>query len=141
MKKFNEEAFKACDAASRKAVIDYLTKKNFYVENRFDKYGIDLEFTYGQICGYIEIEVRQPWKEYYWPDPFNSIHIPFRKKKFLEIYNSFYFILPSTMDRAYITKAKRILESEIIIVSTTRCPEGEPFYNVPLNKFLFRDFK
>ena len=81
----------------------------------------------------VEVEVRRNWNS----DskfPFNTLNIPYRKKKFFIANNCEYISINSLFTRCLLTKEKDILESPIEENKNKYVKAGEKFYKVDIAK-------
>lgn len=137
-KPFNQAVHDACDPPARDAVIRFHESKGYYAKP-FDKYKVDLiiENEFMVPVGYAEIEMRD-WEEC----PFPTIHIPERKKKLFDNdMPTTYFVVSKSLKKAWWCKTEEILESPLIEVKNKAVPEGEYFYDVPVDKFRCVDLQ
>ena len=137
-KPFNQAVHDACDPPAREAVIRFHESRGYYAKP-FDKYKVDLiiENEFMVPVGYAEIEMRD-WEEC----PFSTIHIPERKKKLFDNdMPTTYFVVSKSLKRAWWCKTEEILESPLIEVKNKAVPEGEYFYDVPVDKFRCVDLQ
>lgn len=95
-----------------------------------DKYGVDLiAYDDGNKIGYVEVEVRVSWKSDIFP--FDSLHVPERKKKLLE--NDLHTVLVSVNcygTRAFICDYRTVLASPLLESPNMYISKGERFYKV-----------
>jgi hypothetical protein len=95
-----------------------------------DPYGVDLiAYDDGEKVGYVEVEVRASWRTEVFP--FDSIHVPERKKKLLV--NDLHTVLVSVNcfgTRAYICDYRVVLGSPLMESSNMYINKGERFYKV-----------
>ena len=95
-----------------------------------DKYGVDLiAYDDGNKIGYVEVEVRVSWKSDIFP--FDSLHVPERKKKLLE--NDLHTVLVSVNcygTRAFICDYRTVLASPLLESPSMYISKGERFYKV-----------
>tara|TARA_R110000744_G_scaffold100511_3_gene193871 strand:+ start:95 stop:547 length:453 start_codon:yes stop_codon:yes gene_type:complete len=132
--KFNKECFDAVDAKSREASIRYIESKGCGVQDHPDKYAVDLIATTpeGKTI-YVECERRNIWSNGRFP--YSSIHIPYRKKKFLELdFPCVYHAWDSNYEYAISLHSDVIKESPVVEVPNRAIESGEYFYDVPINK-------
>lgn len=137
-KPFNQAVHDACDPPAREAVIRFHESRGYYAKP-FDKYKVDLiiENEFMVPVGYAEIEMRD-WEEC----PFSTIHIPERKKKLFDNdMPTTYFVVSKSLKKAWWCKTEEILESPLIEVKNKAVPEGEYFYDVPVDKFRCVDLQ
>ncbi len=132
--KFNKEAFDAVDSKSREASKKYISSKGLTVKDHPDQYSVDLivYVTPTEII-YVECECRSIWKDGKFP--FDTIHIPYRKKKFLELdFPCVYHAWDADFKYAVSIHSSDIKGSPIVEVKNRAIAEGEYFYDVPINK-------
>lgn len=129
MKKFDRELYEENDTQFRHKVVDYLKAEGFNVHSNEDPYGIDLIIELG-----VEIERRPSWRG---PEfPYDTVHIPLRKKKFF-LHNGSYMILNKEADRALSIDVQDIIKNPLVEVPNKYLPEGELFYNIPIEQFTW----
>lgn len=126
-KKFCPKLLEENDTKYRDVVKAYLLSQGYKVKDNEDKYGQDLEAYF-----YVEFEKRSCWTEDKFP--YDTVHIPFRKQKFL-FSNCMYFVLSADGKRGMFCSNKDILMSPVATISNKYVKKGELFYNVPLDKF------
>ena len=132
-KPFNQEVHDACDPVAREAVIKWHASKGRIAKPHPDKYKVDLviENEFMVPTGYCEIEMRD-W-EYV---PFDTIHVPGRKKKLVENdLPTTYFVVSKGLKRAWWCEKKDILNSPLIEVPNKAVKSGEYFYDVSIDCF------
>lgn len=134
--KFNQKAYDSSDAISKQAVIKLLERMGFVVidNTEYDKYAVDLTAYFKNKRYDIDVEMRYDiWSGYKFP--FSSVHIPYRKKKFIASGNEFrYIVVNRELSHCLISKKDAIDISKFVSVDTPRMKE-EPFFDVPLSKF------
>lgn len=101
-----------------------------------DKYAVDLiVYRNDQICGYIEVEVRN-WGQKHCPH--SSIHIAQRKTKlFSNVRATLIFVVTRDFENAYWCKAEDVKLSPLIEVPNRSVASGEYFYDVPIELFKY----
>jgi hypothetical protein len=85
-----------------------------------------------KLVAYAEAEVRQLWNtsNFY----FDTIHIPYRKKKYLQHdLPTFYFVINSMGTYAFVIMAENILKSPVKVMSN-KFQKKEMFFDVSKNK-------
>ena len=131
---FNKDCFDAVDAESRRASKRYIASKGYKVEDHLDQFAVDLVVTTpdgGTI--YVECERRNIWSNGKFP--YDTIHIPYRKKKFLELdFPCVYHAWDSNYEYAVSIHSDVIKQSPIVEVPNRAIAAGEYFYDVPINK-------
>ena len=118
------------DSASKKAIIDALRGKGYFAEDNTvdNQYAVDLV-----IGVYADLEHREVWEGTEFP--FNTIHIPYRKKKFIEGVKFKYIVLNKDYSYCLICEGEDILKAPVAEVRISNHKkfnrkEFEEFYNV-----------
>ena len=132
-KLFEQELHDLYDAPAKEAVAAFIEKKcGVTVQPNPDKYGVDLlVLKDDKLIGTIGVEVRQ-WH----PCPYPTIHVPERKRKFFSE-NSLFFALTKTMTHAYWIQMKDIDQYPVKEISNYKVREGELFFDIPTDKFVY----
>ena len=128
-KQFSKENHAANDKPSKDLVINFLKSKGIDATENPDKYGIDI------IVPRYEVERREIWIDKF---PFKTVHIPARKKKFLN-YSIVYAIVNKDFNRIMFCTSEVIKQSNLIEVPNKSVPEGEYFYDVPVEEWYVYD--
>jgi len=133
---FNQDAYDSFDEKSKTLVSKLLTKLGFEVtDNTIDnRYAVDLSFKDKDGKKYdTDVEVRSKWSGTVFP--FKTIHIPYRKKKFIESCENFiYTVVNLEMTHCLMCKQCNILASNVVTIKTPRM-EQEPFYDIDVKYF------
>lgn len=132
--KFNKEAFDAVDELSRNASKKYISSKGYCVKDNPDVYGVDLIVYLNPTKKiYVECERRNIWSNGKFP--YDTIHIPYRKKKFVELdYPCIYHAWDSNYEYAVSIHSNVIKDSPVVEVPNRAIAAGEYFYDIPMNK-------
>ena len=95
-----------------------------------DKYGVDLIVRSGdEVVGYAEVERRHNWVGKF---TFQTVHVPFRKKKFFEMAKeTALFAVSKDMSQAMWARGEDILSSPVVKLDN-RYMKDEPFFDVPV---------
>jgi len=129
-KQFSQDLHDQYDTFGRDRIIKYYADQGIELRNNPDQYGVDLiAYDDGDKIGYVEVEVRQSWKESIFP--FDSLHVPERKKKLLE--NDLHTVLVSVNcygTRAFICDYRTVLSSPLLESPNKFIAKGERFYKV-----------
>jgi hypothetical protein len=135
VKKFDQALHDMYDPPARKAVSDWIRMKwGMQVKDNPDKYGTDLILGRdNRRIGYAEVEVRQ-WNSHC---PFDTIHVPFRKKHMLEVPNTLFFALTQDMSHAYWIKGDKVFNHPLWEMKDNT--KHEAYYDVPKDLFQFVD--
>ena len=131
MKKlFDQKLHDQYDQFGRNRVIMFYSQHGIELQENPDKYGVDLiAYDDGNKIGYVEVEVRVSWKSDTFP--FDSLHVPERKKKLLE--NDLHTVLVSVNcygTRAFICDYRTVLASPLLESPNMYISKGERFYKV-----------
>lgn len=135
IKKFDQELHDKYDPPARAAVAKWIDMKwGLQALDNPDKYGTDLiVYRDGKPVGFAEVEVRQ-WNPYC---PFDTIHVPMRKKHMLEAPKTLFFALTQDMKNAYWIKGEKALQFPTWEMQDDT--KHELYYDVPKNLFKYVD--
>ena len=135
IKKFDQALHDKYDPPARAAVAAWVKMKWGYdSKDNPDIYGTDLILGKNGIrVGFAEVEVRQ-WNPYC---PFDTIHVPVRKKHMLEVPKTLFFALTQDMIHAYWIDGKVALEFPFWEMKDDT--KHELYYDVPKNLFKYVD--
>jgi hypothetical protein len=129
-KQFSQDLHDQYDNFGRDRIIKYYADNGLELRNNPNQYGVDLiAYDDGAKIGYVEVEVRQSWKENICP--FDSLHVPERKKKLLD--NDLHTVLVSVNcygTRAFICDYRIVLASPLLESPNKYIANGEKFYKV-----------
>jgi len=129
-KLFDQKLHDQYDQFGRNRVIMFYSQHGIELQENPDKYGVDLiAYDDGDKIGYVEVEVRVSWKSDIFP--FDSLHVPERKKKLLE--NDLHTVLVSVNcygTRAFICDYRTVLASPLLESPNMYISKGERFYKV-----------
>jgi hypothetical protein len=129
-KLFDQKLHDQYDQFGRNRVIMFYSQHGIELQENPDKYGVDLiAYDDGNKIGYVEVEVRVSWKSDTFP--FDSLHVPERKKKLLE--NDLHTVLVSVNcygTRAFICDYRTVLASPLLESPNMYISKGERFYKV-----------
>ena len=137
IKKFDQQLHDKYDPPARKAVADWIQMKwGLQALDNPDIYGTDLiVHRDGKPVGFAEVEVRQ-WDQFC---PFETIHVPVRKKHMLEAPKTLFFALTQSMTHAYWIKGETALAHPYWEMKDDT--KHELYYDVPRNLFKFVDLR
>ena len=124
-KEFNKESHAANDKPAKDLVIRFLQSKGIDATENPDKYGIDI------IAPRYEVERREIWIDNF---PFKTVHIPARKKKFLN-YSIVYAVVNRDFNKIMFCTSEIIKQSNLIEVPNKSVPKDEYFYDVPIEQW------
>ena len=124
-KEFNKESHAANDKPAKDLVINFLKSKGLDAMENPDKYGIDI------VVPRYEVERREIWIDEF---PFKTVHIPARKEKFLK-HSIVYVVVNKDFNKMMFCRSEIIRQYNLIEVPNKSVPEGEYFYDVPIEKW------
>ena len=124
-KQFNRESHAVNDKPAKDLVINFLKSKGLDAMENPDKYGIDI------VVPRYEVERREIWIDEF---PFKTVHIPARKEKFLK-HSIVYVVVNKDFDKLMFCRSEVIRQYNLIEVPNKSVPEGEYFYDVPIEKW------
>jgi hypothetical protein len=135
IKKFDQALHDKYDPPARKAVADWVKMKwGMDSKDNPDIYGTDLILGRNGIrVGFAEVEVRQ-WNPHC---PFDTIHVPVRKKHMLEVPKTLFFALTQDMTHAYWIKGNAVLAFPFWEMKDDT--KHELYYDVPKHLFKYVD--
>lgn len=136
-KKFNQQLHDKYDPPARKAVTDWVKMKwGLECRENPNLFGVDLiVLREGKRVGYIEVEVRN-WAYCHYP----TIHVAHRKEKlFQQDLPTLFFALTQDLTHAYWCQAKVAKDYPLIEVKNFEVPNGEMFYDIPVERFKYVD--
>lgn len=137
-KKFSQELYDKHDSPAKYAVLNYVQSHGLYVRVNDDMYGPDLVVYTGFRPGYhIEVEQRSGWETGPFPPAWDPIHIPGRKKKFLDMRLPLeVWIVSSALTDAIVVPESSITENRLAEFSNSMVKQGELFYHIPLTECI-----
>jgi hypothetical protein len=135
IKKFDQELHDKYDPPARAAVAAWIKMKwGLEALGNPDKYGTDLiVYRDYKPVGFAEVEVRQ-WNPVC---PFETIHVPVRKKNMLEAPKTLFFALTQDMTHAYWIKGEKALQFPMWEMKDDT--KHEHYYDVPKKLFKYVD--
>lgn len=141
-KQFSNKLYDEYDVLARQHFKRYLEEHGVeYVDHPFGKYGIDIagRFPDGGVALF-DVEVRPIWRENDSKFPFDTIHLPERKGKYLR-YNykgapiPTYFIAFRRDYKAFVVIDADDVDEDILIpVKNRYVSDGELFFDIDTNK-------
>ena len=124
-KEFHKESHAGNDKPAKDLVINFLKSKGLDAVENPDKYGIDI------VVPRYEVERREIWIDEF---PFKTVHIPARKEKFLK-HSIIYVVVNKDFNKLMFCRSEIIRQYNLIEVPNKSVPEGEYFYDVPIEKW------
>jgi hypothetical protein len=136
-KKFNQALHDKYDPPAREAVTKWMKMKwGLKCIHNPNVYGVDLIALRAENpVGLVEVEVRS-WAYCHYP----TIHIAHRKEKlFQQDLPVLFFALTQDLNHAYWCRADIAKKYPLIEVKNFEVPNGELFFDVPVEKFKYVD--
>jgi hypothetical protein len=101
----------------------------YMINDNPDKYGQDLFIRLPKKNSkiWIEVEMKSRWEGNF---NFSSVHIPYRKKKFLNNGECYFFIISGDLMNAMVVDGKTMTEDTVREISNTAIANGELFFDV-----------
>lgn len=144
-KNFDQKLFNKFDRPAKEQAIEFLAYYEYEAIENPDCYGPDLiVFKNGDLIGYAECEVRTVWKNKEFP--FESLSLPFRKKKFLtqasaEEIKIIFLVFNSDFSAIAKVKGQAVSDSPVVERSNRLGPENEKFFDIPLSQVDFYQYE
>jgi hypothetical protein len=133
--KLHENNDKTARDIAKKA---FLNNYKYKLKDNEDIYGPDLEaFQDGAFLGYVEVEIKQYWKDYT-QFPAKFLHIPHRKNKFID-YGNFpvvFCVFSADLKAGFWIEGEDLQECPII-TKGNKYVDSEPFFDVALSKMQY----
>ena len=135
-KQFDQSLHDQYDSPGRQVVKNFISSKlNLIAKDNPNIYGVDL-LIYNQkskLVGYAEVEVRNNWSSDTFP--YDTLNVPYRKKKLLENDKpTFFFSVNKPQTRMFCCSADTILKSNIEENRNKYVKSDEYFYKIPIDK-------
>lgn len=134
-KPFSKSLHDANDEIAKEKGISFLQNlSNKTVIENPDRYGIDLLMLgcKGSVIGSADVEIKHTWRGERFS--FKTIHLPYRKKKFVKE-NSFFLIFNKDLSYVAILTDKDILNSDVKKLKNKYSKSGEElFFDIEFDK-------
>jgi hypothetical protein len=128
MPKFNQDLYDQNDQKAKDALRKHLDSLGIYTLIQED-FKADIK-TFRE--EHHEAEIKNRWIDE-WPTAWNTIHIPARKKAYMEGGKTVIFwIFNHSCTKAWRIHGDHLLDDHIESIPNPRYPAGEYFYNVPI---------
>ena len=134
MKNFNQKDFQDFDEVARKKAKKYLQDAGYKVTDNVDPYGVDLvcKCDHGRSFA-VEVEVKKGWAGEF---TFPTLHIPFRKAKFING-TTLFFVFSSNLWSVGIVTYDNLKNSPVVEIENYKVQGKEKFFDVPKEKVKF----
>jgi hypothetical protein len=142
-KKFDKELYALNDKLAKDAAMLVLSGAGYtQVRESPRKTDVDLQVLDkdGNIMFYVEVERKAVWTT---PEfPYTNVQFPERKTKYANLDKPTYYLMFSgDMKKYLVVKGQDLLTSPIEMVRNKYVAYGEMFYQVPLDRVTFNNFK
>ena len=129
-KPFDRRLYEQNDGKAKKAVLSFLRLHADEAQENPDEYGVDILFCFGGQDWQAEVEIKHGWDG--GDFPFDTIHLPQRKLRYIPRERVLYFILSSDLRRALIIPGEAAHRSELVSVPNKYVESDELFCNIPV---------
>ena len=135
-KPFDKQMLDSHDPIAREAIRDYIGRSNLFVRDNPDIYGPDLIVYKGfKPLSFAEVEVKLVWKPEQHSFPWDTIQLPERKKKFLNLGLPIeFFILRADLERAVLIPDYVVANSPVEEVKNKYVKVGELFCRIDIQE-------
>ena len=126
---FDKKAYETYDKKAKESVRKHLDSMGILTQVLED-YGPDIKALHSF---FHEVEIKPAWEEE-WPSHWKPLHIPSRKKKYLNDGKKGYFwVLNNTCTKAKVIKSDCLQDEYLEVIHNKRTAEGELFYDIPVH--------
>jgi hypothetical protein len=140
-KPFEQDVYNFSDAFGKNTVIKYIKKAHpdWTVQENPDKYKIDLIIKENENIKFlVEVEHRPIWGNGKFP--YHTVHVPFRKKKFVTLdFPIMYCIVNKDGTQMLVIGKEKFINNTPIEVPNAKVPVGEYFYDISIESSMYRD--
>ena len=133
-KEFDRADFARFDAPARDKAKSFWSSQGYDCTDHPDEYDVDLVVSGKGRHFFCETEVKQRWDGLKFP--FDTLHIPLRKAKFLG-QPTVFMVFNVSLKSAGIVSQQYLQSAEIKEVANNRIAWGEKFFDVPVDKVNF----
>lgn len=142
-KHFDKALYDQNDKIAKAAAKDVLFYHGYTnVEESVKKTDVDLRVLDkdGNLLFYVEVERKAVWHTDDFP--YDNVQFPERKTKYALLDKpTYYMMFSGNMKKFLVVRSKDLLTSPIEMVRNKYVSYGEMFYQVPLDRVTFNDFK
>jgi hypothetical protein len=125
-KPFEQDIYDEVDGKSKEAVAGYLSSRGVVYTNTEESYGADIMALHPI---WHELEHRHDYNGSF---PWESIHIPYRKKRLLNGTKGFYWVINRDYTKALVIDSAHMKEKYVVEVPNKKIEKGEMFYDIPI---------
>jgi len=135
-KPFDQKLLESNDPTAREAIKDYIGRSGLFVRDNPDIYGPDLIVYKGfKPLSFVEVEVKLVWKPEQNIFPWDTVQLPERKLKFLNLGLPIeFFILRADLERAVFFPDTVVAKSPIKEVRNKYVKVGEMFCQIDIRE-------
>lgn len=124
-KPFEQEIYDEVDGRSKDAVVSYLNGIGVHT-NTTETFGADIMALHPM---WHELEHRHEYEDKF---PWDTVHVPYRKKRLLNGKRGFYWVINREYTKALIIDSKHMKDKYVVEVPNNKVESGELFYDIPI---------
>ena len=139
-KSFDKKRYELNDTKGKNCITRFLKSIGHTVQEPIETMRMDLESVYEDTVYYHEVEMKHMWTGE-WPEVWQDVHIPYRKKKLIDYVLSlktqpkfYFYIIRGDCKQAWKMNYRHVMKSKVVEVPNRAIRSGEYFYKVLLNE-------
>ena len=143
-KYFDRHLYNKADTLAKKVMSDWLKYAGYGNIDSEENYGVDISCVKDGTNYYFETEIKYGWKTI-WPDSWDEIRIPYRKKKIIDKWTKngcdgglTFVIFRKDCKKAWFMKGELVNTSEVKPVDN-KFQKGEDFYHIKVKDATLMD--
>ena len=138
-KPFDRNLYALADEKGKGVVSYLLEKEGHSITSTKENYKCDIITEKDGTVYNSEVEIKFSWKEI-WPDSWEEIRIPYRKKKLLDKENLTFYVLRADCKQAWKIDADVLRNKATVKEASNRyVRSGEKFFHIPVKHALLID--
>ena len=130
-KRFDRVQYDADDSAKMQ-VLQYLRSRNCIAKVNEDDYAVDILAEKNNHLYAVEVEIKHDWHDKTFP--FTTLHIAYRKNKFLHDTRSVYFFVLNHQRTHALVVNGNVVQQARRIVKQTMHTNAEEFFEIPIEQ-------
>lgn len=133
-KHFSKRDHAKYDEVARETAKTFWSRLGWNIDDNPDEYGVDLIAEKDSKRVYVEVEVKRGW---HGPTfQYDTMHLPLRKRKFLDKPTKF-MIFNNSLTHAAVISRKAIKNAPVSVVPNQKVSIGERFFDIPVDDVTF----
>jgi hypothetical protein len=133
-KHFSKRDHAKYDEVARETAKTFWSRLGWNIDDNPDEYGVDLIAEKDSKRVYVEVEVKRGW---HGPTfQYDTMHLPLRKRKFLDKPTKF-MIFNNSLTHAAVISRKAIKNAPVSVVPNQKVSIGEKFFDIPVDDVTF----